>query len=87
MAPQLSLTGFAWKNLWRRSRTLLTLGGITIGIGALVALASFSRAIEHESAPMSTNRGADIAMASCLAARALPSMAWRLPAAAGGIAT
>ncbi len=49
MANQLSFTGFAWKNLWcRRLRTLLTLGGIAMAIGAFVALMGFSRAFEHE---------------------------------------
>lgn len=44
MAPQLSFTGFAWKNLWRRRmRTLLTLRGITVRIGAFVALVGFCR--------------------------------------------
>jgi len=61
MASQLSFTGFAWKNLWRRRlRTLLTLGGITMGIGAFVALVGFSRAFEHEWLRMYTSSGIDI---------------------------
>ena len=57
MASQLSFTGFAWKNLWRRRlRTLLTLVGITMGIGAFVALVGFSRAFEHEWMRMYTSR-------------------------------
>ena len=49
MASPLSFMGFAWKNLGRRRlRTLLTLGGITMGIAAFVALVGFSRAFEHE---------------------------------------
>ena len=49
MASQFSFTGFAWKNLWRRRlRTLLTLVGIGMAIGAFVALVGFSRAFEHE---------------------------------------
>ena len=44
MAAQLSFTGFAWQNLWRRRlRKLLTLGGVTMGIGAIVVLVGFSR--------------------------------------------
>jgi len=63
MAAQLSFTGFAWKNLWRRRlRTLLTLGGITMGIGAFVALVGFSRAFEHEWLRLYTNAGTDIAV-------------------------
>ena len=63
MASQLSFTGFAWKNLWRRRlRTLLTLGGITMAIGAFVALVGFSRAFEHEWMRMYTSSGIDIAV-------------------------
>jgi putative ABC transport system permease protein len=63
MASKLSFTGFAWKNLWRRRlRTLLTLGGITMGIGAFVALVGFSRAFEHEWLRMYTSSGIDIAV-------------------------
>jgi putative ABC transport system permease protein len=63
MASQLSFTGFAWKNLWRRRlRTLLTLGGITMGIAAFVALVGFSRAFEHEWLRMYENSGIDIAV-------------------------
>lgn len=63
MASQLSFTGFAWKNLWRRRlRTFLTLVGITMGIGAFVALVGFSRAFEHEWLRMYTSSGIDIAV-------------------------
>ena len=63
MASQLSFTGFAWKNLWRRRlRTLLTLVGVTMGIGAFVALVGFSRAFEHEWLRMYTSSGIDIAV-------------------------
>ncbi len=63
MATQLSFTGFAWKNLWRRRlRTLLTLGGVTIGIGAFVALVGFSRAFERDSVRLYTHAGTDIAV-------------------------
>jgi putative ABC transport system permease protein len=63
MSAQLSFTGFAWKNLWRRRlRTLLTLGGITMGIGAFVALVGFSRAFEREWLRLYTNAGTDIAV-------------------------
>jgi putative ABC transport system permease protein len=63
MAVQLSFVGFAWKNLWRRRlRTSLTLGGITMGIGAFVALVGFSRAFEHEWMRLYTNAGTDIAV-------------------------
>ncbi len=63
MASQLSFTGFAWKNLWRRRlRTLLTLFGITMGIGAFVALVGFSRAFEDEWMRLYTVAGTDIAV-------------------------
>jgi putative ABC transport system permease protein len=63
MASQLSFTGFAWKNLWRRRlRTTLTLGGIAMGIGAFVALVGFSRAFEHEWLRMYQGSGIDIAV-------------------------
>ncbi len=63
MATQLSFTGFAWKNLRRRRlRTLLTLCGITMGIGAFVALVGFSRSFEHEWLRLYQNSGTDIAV-------------------------
>jgi putative ABC transport system permease protein len=63
MPAQLSFTGFAWKNLWRRRlRTLLTLGGITMGIGAFVALVGFSRAFENEWLRLYTSSGTDISV-------------------------
>ena len=49
MASPLLFTGFAWKNLWRRRlRTLLTLVGITKGIGAFAALVGFLRSFEQD---------------------------------------
>jgi putative ABC transport system permease protein len=63
MASQLSFTGFAWKNLWRRRlRTLLTLGGIAMAIGAFVGLVGFSRSFEHEWLRMYLSSGTDIAV-------------------------
>jgi putative ABC transport system permease protein len=63
MASQLSFVGFAWKNLWRRRlRTLLTLCGIAMAIGAFVALVGFSRAFEHEWLRMYESNGTDIAV-------------------------
>ena len=63
MASQLSFTGFAWKNLWRRRlRTLLTLCGIGMAIGAFVAFVGFSRAFEHEWLRMYESSGIDIAV-------------------------
>jgi putative ABC transport system permease protein len=63
MPSQLSFTGFAWQNLWRRRlRTFLTLVGIAMGIGAFVALVGFSRAFEHEWLRMYTSSGIDIAV-------------------------
>ena len=63
MSSQLSFTGFAWKNLRRRRlRTLLTLCGITMGIGAFVALVGFSRSFEHEWLRLYQSSGTDIAV-------------------------
>ena len=63
MASQLSFTGFAWKNLWRRRlRTLLTLWGIGMAIGAFVALVGFSRSFEHEWLRLYSSSGTDIAV-------------------------
>jgi putative ABC transport system permease protein len=63
MASQLSFTGFAWKNLWRRQlRTLLTLLGIGMAIGAFVALVGFSRSFEHEWLRLYSSSGTDIAV-------------------------
>jgi putative ABC transport system permease protein len=63
MASQLSFAGFAWKNLWRRRlRTILTLGGITMAIGAFVALVGFSRSFEREWLRLYSTTGTDIAV-------------------------
>jgi putative ABC transport system permease protein len=61
MVSHLSFAGFAWKNLWRRRlRTLLTLGGIAMAIGAFVALVGFSRSFEHEWMRLYSTAGTDI---------------------------
>jgi putative ABC transport system permease protein len=61
MAHHLSFTGFAWKNLWRRRlRTLLTLGGIAMAIGAFVALVGFSRSFETEWMRLYSSSGTDM---------------------------
>jgi putative ABC transport system permease protein len=63
MATQLSFTGFAWKNLWRRRlRTLLTLCGISMAIGAYVALVGFSQSFEGEWMRLYSSSGTDIAV-------------------------
>jgi putative ABC transport system permease protein len=63
MRSQLSFAGFAWKNLWRRRlRTLLTLIGIGMAIGAFVALVGFSRSFEHEWQRLYSSSGTDIAV-------------------------
>jgi len=63
MASQLSFTGFAWKNLWRRRlRTLLTLCGISMAIGAYVALVGFSESFEGEWMRLYSSSGTDIAV-------------------------
>jgi len=63
MPSQLSFTGSAWKNLGRRRlRTLLTLLGIGMAIGAFVALVGFSRSFEHEWERLYSSSGTDIAV-------------------------
>ncbi len=62
-ASSLSLTGFVWKNLWRRRlRTLLTLCGIGVAIGAFVGLVGFSSAFEDEGLRIYSSSGTDIAV-------------------------
>ena len=63
MASSLSFTGFVWKNLQRRRlRTLLTLGGIGMAIGAFVGLVGFSRAFEQSWLRIYSSSGTDIAV-------------------------
>jgi putative ABC transport system permease protein len=63
MAVQLSLVWFAWKNLGRRRlRTVLTVGGIAMAIGAFVALVGFSSSFEHEWLRIYESGGTDIAV-------------------------
>jgi putative ABC transport system permease protein len=62
-AAPLSLTGFVWKNLWRRRlRTLLTLCGIGMAIGAFVGLVGFSSAFESGWLRIYSSSGTDIAV-------------------------
>jgi putative ABC transport system permease protein len=62
-ASPLSLTGFVWKNLWRRRlRTLLTFCGIGMAIGAFVCLVGFSSAFENEWLRIYSSSGTDIAV-------------------------
>jgi putative ABC transport system permease protein len=63
MTSQLSFTGFVWKNLWRRRlRTLLTLCGIGMAIGAFVGLVGFSHAFEQGWSRIYSSSGIDIAV-------------------------
>jgi len=63
MAAQLSFIGFVWKNLRRRRlRTLLTLCGIGMAIGAFVGLVGFSRGFENEWLRIYSSSGTDIAV-------------------------
>lgn len=63
MANSLSLTGFVWKNLLRRRlRTLLTLGGISVAVGAFVGLVGFSRALEQQWLEIYSSSRTDIAV-------------------------
>jgi putative ABC transport system permease protein len=63
MAKPLSLTGFVWKNLQRRPlRTLLTLGGIGMAVGAFVGLVGFSSSFEQQWMQIYSSSGTDIAV-------------------------
>jgi putative ABC transport system permease protein len=63
MSAQLSFAWFSWRNLWRRRlRTLLTLCGIGMAIGAFVALVGFSRSFEREWLRMYESSGTDLAV-------------------------
>jgi len=63
MASQLSLPGFVWKNLLRRRlRTMLTLCGIGMAIGAFVGLVGFSNAFERAWLRIYSSSGTDLAV-------------------------
>jgi putative ABC transport system permease protein len=63
MTSSLTFTGFVWKNLQRRRlRTLLTLGGIGMAIGAFVGLVGFSRSFEQSWLRIYSSSGTDIAV-------------------------
>jgi putative ABC transport system permease protein len=63
MAAPLTFTGFVWKNLKRRRlRTLLTLCGIGMAIGAFVGLVGFSTAFEQAWLKLYSSSGTDIAV-------------------------
>jgi putative ABC transport system permease protein len=63
MPVPLSFPGFVWKNLQRRRlRTLLTLGGIGMAIGAFVGLVGFSTAFEQAWLRLYSSSGTDIAV-------------------------
>ena len=62
-ASPLSLARFVWKNLWRRRlRTLLTLCGIGMAIGAFVGLVGFSSAFENEWLRIYSSSSTDMAV-------------------------
>ncbi len=61
MAHTLTFTGFVWRNLQRRRlRTLLTLCGIGMAVGAFVGLVGFSRAFEQQWLRIYSSSGIDI---------------------------
>jgi putative ABC transport system permease protein len=63
MASSLSFPRFVFKNLQRRPlRTLLTLGGIGMAVGAFVGLVGFSRAFEQQWMRIYSSSGTDIAV-------------------------
>jgi putative ABC transport system permease protein len=63
MTASLSFTGFIWKNLRRRRlRTLLTLGGISMAVGAFVGLVGFSRSFEQQWTQIYSSSRTDIAV-------------------------
>jgi putative ABC transport system permease protein len=63
MTHALTFPGFVWKNLRRRSlRTILTLCGIGMAVGAFVGLVGFSRAFEQQWLRIYSSSGIDIAV-------------------------
>ncbi len=63
MGNSLSLSGFAFKNLGRRRlRTLLTLGGIGMGVGAFVGLVGFSSAFAQQWRQIYSSSSTDLAV-------------------------
>lgn len=63
MANSLSFSGFVFKNLQRRRlRTVLTLGGIGMAVGAFVGLVGFSSAFEQQWMRIYSSNGTDIAV-------------------------
>jgi len=63
MATTLSFPSFVWKNLQRRPlRTLLTLGGIGMAVGAFVGLVGFSRSFEQQWMDIYSSSGTDFAV-------------------------
>ena len=63
MANSLSFSGFVFKNLQRRRlRTLLTLGGIGMAVGAFVGLVGFSSAFEQQWMRIYSSSGTDLAV-------------------------
>lgn len=60
MTPSLTFTRFIWKNLRRRRlRSLLTLGGIGMAVGAFVALVGFSRSFQQQWMRIYSSSGID----------------------------
>jgi putative ABC transport system permease protein len=63
LGKSLSLSGFAFKNLQRRRlRTLLTLGGIGMGVGAFVGLVGFSSGFAQQWRRIYSSSGTDMAV-------------------------
>ena len=63
MAKSLSFTGFVLNNLRRRRfRTLLTLSGIGMAVGAFVGLVGFSSAFQQQWMRIYSSSGTDIAV-------------------------
>lgn len=63
MARSLSFTGFAFKNLLRRRlRTLLSLAGIGMAVGAFVGLVGFSSGFEQQWLRIYSSSGTDISV-------------------------
>ena len=63
MAASLTFSGFVFRNLRRRRlRTLLTLGGIGMAVGAFVGLVGFSSSFEQQWERIYSSSGTDIAV-------------------------
>lgn len=70
----MTLAGMVWRNLFRRrTRTLLTVLGISVGIAAVVALTGFARGLERGWRDAYEARGTDLVVTKITSRSPLPA--------------